>query len=99
MAIEGGDVFARLDAHCLPAMRAEFKRLLVLNVYMTVKEIARKDHANESTIKAWLRIARAEVAMALEHDDDLTPGLCGYWVARHSGDCLKETVAQVRRER
>ena len=25
--------------------------------------------------------------MALEREDDLTPGLCGYWVARHSGDC------------
>lgn len=96
MAVEGGDVFARLDGHCVEAMRAEFKRLLVLNVFMTVREIARKDHANESTIKAWLRIARAEVAMALEHDDDLTQGLCGYWVAKHSGDCLKEAVEKVR---
>ena len=94
MAVEARDNFARLDAHCLDSMRPEFKRVLILNVFKTPAEIARIEHAKEPTIKAWLRIARSEVA--LERDDNLTAGLCGYWVAKHSGDCLKETVEELR---
>lgn len=99
MAVEGLDSFARLDAHCLEHMRPEFKRILILNVSMAAAEIARIEHAKEPTIKTWLRIARAEVAMALEREDDLTPGLCGYWVAKHSGDCLKAAVDELRGRR
>lgn len=96
MAVEGLDNFARLDAHCLPSMRPEFKRVLVLSVEKSTAEIAQIEHAKGPTIKAWLRIARSDVALALEHGEDLTPGLCGYWVAKHSVDCLKDTVDELR---
>ena len=41
MAVEGLDILARLEAHCLTNLKYEDKRLLIHNVFLTAAQIAR----------------------------------------------------------
>ena len=96
MAAQGRDILARLDAHCLGTMQIELKRALILHLTLSTEAISTRELASESTIKNRLRIARAEIALALDETEPLTPRLCGYWIGNHCGDCLKDAVAQLK---
>ncbi len=97
MAVEGLDTLARLDAHCLPSMKLELKRALILRVSCrTVFEVAKRESVGVGTVKSRLSISRGEIGLALEGDSEVTAELCGYWVGRHLVDCLKDAATELR---
>ena len=98
MAVEGLDILARLEAHCLPNLKYEDKRLLILNVFLTAAQIARLDDTREETVKAHIRHARVAVELALEEGESMTHGLAAFWVACHRGDCLQDAFERLHGE-
>lgn len=96
MAVEGLGNFALLDAHCLPNMKPELKRTLILRACGTsFAAIAAEERVSEGTIKARLSTARAEIGLALPTMETLTESLCGYFVANHLSDCLKDAATEL----
>ena len=98
MATQGLDVLARLEAHCLPHLKYEEKRLLILNVFLTATQIARLDGVNEETLKARIRHARVAIELALEEGESMTQGLAAFWVGCHAPGCLKDAMERLQSE-
>jgi len=96
MAVERLEILERLAAHCLPSLKSDHKRLLILNVSMTAAQIALMDNAKEETTKARIRHARAAVELALDEGESMTQGLAAFWVASHRGDCLRDEFERMR---
>ena len=98
MAAQKLDIFERLDAHCLPNLKYEENRLLILNVFLSAAQIAQIDGMNEETIKARIRHARTPIELALEEGEPMTQGLAAFWVACHRGGCMRDAIERLQAE-
>lgn len=91
------DNLGKLDRHCLPHMKPEHKRVLILKAATNdLAAIARHEHVSEGTVKHRLSIAHAQITMALDRPEELTAGLSNYWVARHFDGCLSDAANALR---
>ena len=97
MAVEGIGNLGKLDRHCLPQMKQEHKRALILKAATnSLTAIARHEQVSDGTVKHRLAVAHAQIAMALARPEELTAGLSGYWIGRHLGGCLSDAAMPLR---
>lgn len=97
MANQGFEVLKLLEAHCLPGMDPAIKRTLILECSgRSHKEIGDSEGASESTVDNWVRVGMAEIALCLPEGVRPSKMIRGYWVGKHSTDCLAHEVAKIR---
>jgi hypothetical protein len=80
-----------LSAHHIPAMRPEHRAMLIGRLNgLRPGDLASAGGVSVATVKLWLSIVSAEIAMCLPSGRELTPELRGAWMFAHQECCLAQ---------
>lgn len=79
----------QLNRHHIPAMRPEHSSMLLGRLDgLAGPQLARALSVSEPTVKLWLSIVSAEIAMCLPQEQRLTGEMRGAWIYAHHACCL-----------
>lgn len=88
---DGPRVPMLLSAHHIQAMRPEHRAMLIGRLNgLRPADLASAGGVSLATVKLWLSIVSAEIAMCLPLGRELTPELRGAWMFAHLECCLGE---------